>query len=70
MKVCDKLKLNQFQPVSVPRNKDLYCRVGGRVPSLGTTGFTSEYGKSKLDIISDSESALIDEMKKKSDVVG
>ena len=64
MKVCEKLKLNKFQPVSVPRNKDLYARVGGRVPSLGTSGFTAELSKSKLDIINDSESALLEEMEK------
>lgn len=62
MYVIEKLKLNKFLPVSVPRNKDLYARVGGRIPSLGTTGFTSEMGKSKLDLLSDSERALEAEM--------
>lgn len=62
MKVIDALKLNSFLPVSVPRNKDLYARVGGRIPSLGTTGFTAEIGKNKLDILADSEKALIEEM--------
>lgn len=68
MYVEEKLKLNKFVPVSVPRNKDLYARVGGRVPSQGTRGFTSELGKSKLDILADSEAALIDEMNNKQSV--
>lgn len=62
MKVVDSLKLNKFKPVSIPRNRDLYARVGGRIPSLGTGGFTAEYGKDKLQLISDSEAALIADM--------
>lgn len=64
MFVIDKLKLNKFVPVSIPRNRDLYACVGGRVPQLGTGGFTSEFGKSKLDIIADSEAALEAQMLK------
>lgn len=64
MKVIEKLKLNKYKPVSVPRNRDLYARVGGRVPQLGTGGFTSELGKSKMDILSDSEAALEAQMLK------
>lgn len=64
MKVIEKLKLNKFKSVSVPRNRDLYARVGGRVPQLGTGGFTSELGKSKMDILSDSEAALEAQMLK------
>ena len=66
MKVVDSLKLNKYEAVSVPRNRDLYSRVGGRVPSLGTTGFTAEIGKNKLDIISDSEAAIMNEIEKSS----
>lgn len=58
MKVIDALKLNKFKQVSVPRNKDLYARVGGRIPSLGTTGFVSEYGKNKMDVLSDADAAI------------
>lgn len=64
MKVIDSLKLNKYEAVSIPRNRDLYGRVGGRVPSMGTSGFTAEIGKSKLDIISDSESSILAEMEK------
>ena len=64
MKVIEKLKLNKYKAVSVPRNRDLYARVGGRVPQLGTGGFTSELGKSKMDILSDSEAALEAQMLK------
>lgn len=53
MKVFEKLKLNKFVPVSVPRNRDLYARVGGRIPPIGSDGMTAEIGKSKLDIIAD-----------------
>lgn len=58
LRCIDELKLNKFRAVSVPRNRDLYARVGGRVPQLGTGGFTSEIAKSKLDIIADSEDAI------------
>ena len=61
MIVIEKLKLNKHKIVSVPRNKDLYARVGGRVPSQGTSGFVSELGKDKFDILSDSESAIMQE---------
>lgn len=61
MYVVEKLRLNKYVEVSVPRNKDLFERMGGRVPPLGTTGFTSELGKNKMEILSDSESALLDE---------
>lgn len=64
MKVIDKLKLNKFLPVSIPKNRDLYARVGGRVPELGTGGFTAEYGKDKMQLLADSESALEAEMLK------
>lgn len=64
MKVIKSLKLNKFQPVSIPRNRDLYARVGGRVPSLGTGGFTSEIGKQKLDLLADSEAAIEAQMLK------
>lgn len=64
MKVVKSLKLNKFQPVSIPRNRDLYARIGGRVPSLGTGGFTSELGKQKLDLLSDSEASLESQMLK------
>lgn len=61
MIVIDALKLNKFKNVSVPRNKDLYARVGGRVPSVGTTGFVSDYGKDKMQLLSESEQALTEE---------
>lgn len=66
MKVVDKLKLNKFVPVSVPKNRDLFSRVGGRVPSLGTGGFTAEIGKSKLDLLASDEEALTSQMLKDS----
>lgn len=61
MIVIDKLQLNKFKIVSVPRNKDLYARVGGRVPSQGTSGFVSELGKDKFEILADSEAAIMHE---------
>ena len=66
MKVVDSLKLNKHEAVSIPRNCDLYARVGGRIPSMGTTGFTAEIGKNKLDIVADSEANLVAEMEKSS----
>lgn len=61
MIVIEKLKLNRHKIVSVPRNKDLYARVGGRVPSQGTSGFVSELGKDKMQILADSEEAVMQE---------
>lgn len=66
MIVFEKLKLNKFVSVSVPRNRDLYARVGGRVPELGTSGFTADYGKSKMESISDDISFIEGEMLKSS----
>lgn len=61
MIVIDDLQLNKFKVVSVPRNKDLYARVGGRIPTQGTTGFVSELGKDKLEVLADSEAAIMEE---------
>lgn len=66
MFVIEKLRLNKFAPVSIPKNRDLYARVGGRIPSLGTGGFTAEYGKDKMQLLADSESALEAQMLKDS----
>lgn len=61
MIVIDDLQLNKFKVVSVPRNKDLYARVGGRIPTQGTTGFVSELGKDKFEVLADSEAAIMQE---------
>lgn len=61
MFVVDELKLNKHKVVSVPRNKDLYARVGGRIPQQGTSGFRSELGKDKFEVLADSESAIMAE---------
>lgn len=66
MKVIDELKLNKYVQVSIPRNRDLYARIGGRIPPLGTGGFTAEINKSKLDLLADSEAALEAQMLKDS----
>lgn len=66
MFVIEKLRLNKFAPVSIPKNRDLYARVGGRIPSLGTGGFTAEYGKDKMQLLADSEAALEAQMLKES----
>ena len=64
MIVIEKLKLNKFVPVSIPRNRDLYARVGGRIPSLGTKGFTAETTRNKFDLMADAEAAAELEMLK------
>lgn len=66
MFVIEKMRLNKFAPVSIPKNRDLYARVGGRIPSLGTGGFTAEYGKDKMQLLADSEAALEAQMLKDS----
>lgn len=52
MFIIEDLKLNKFSVVSVPRPRDLYSRIGGRVPSNGASGFVADYGKNKLEILS------------------
>lgn len=66
MYVIEKLRLNKFAPVSIPKNRDLYERVGGRIPSLGTGGFTAEFGKDKMQLLADSEASLEAQMLKDS----
>lgn len=58
MYVVESLRLNKFVEVSIPRNRDLYARVGGRIPSMGTSGFVSELGQNKLDILAADNAAL------------
>lgn len=67
MKVIEKLKLNKHKVVSVPRNRDLYARVGGRIPQQGTSGFTSELGKDKMQLLADSEEAIMNEYQQELD---
>ena len=67
MKVIEKLKLNKHKVVSVPRNCDLYARVGGRIPTQGTSGFTSELGKDKMQLLADSEEAIMQEYQQELD---
>lgn len=62
MKVIDKLKLNKFVAVSVPRNRDLYERVGGRVPQLSTGGFTASFGEDKFSQLQNADDSLTKEM--------
>lgn len=68
MKVIDSLKLNKFKNVSVPRNKDLYSRVGGRVPKNPTSGFVSEYGRDKMQLLQDADDSLTKEFEESTQV--
>ena len=64
MFVVKEMQLNKHKVVSVPRNKDLYARVGGRIPQQGTSGFRSELGKDKFEVLADSVAAIMDEYQK------
>lgn len=46
-KVIDKLKLNKFMPVKVPSQRDLFNRLGERLPSSNVDGATAVFNMSK-----------------------
>lgn len=48
--VPEKMKLNKYKSCSLPRNKDLFTRVGPRVPQSNTSDVVdADYNSRKLD---------------------
>ena len=48
--VPEKMKLNKYKSCSLPRNKDLFTRVGARVPQSNSTDVVdADYNSRKLD---------------------
>lgn len=64
MKVIEEKKLNKFQPVSIPRNGDLFARYGRRTPREPKGGMVSEIGQNKLDVMANAMSMLDSELEK------
>ena len=63
MKVIKPLMLNKFRPVSIPRTKDLFDRIGRRPSHEISGGVTSELGKNKLQQLNDSYNEIMEEFK-------
>lgn len=48
--VPEKMKLNKYKSCSLPRNKDLFTRVGPRVPQSSSSDVVdADYNSRKLD---------------------
>lgn len=48
--VPEKMKLNKYKSCSLPRNKDLFTRVGPRLPQSSSTDIVdADYNSRKLD---------------------
>lgn len=61
MIVIDKLKFNKFKQVSIPRNKDLFQRVGNRnLPEI-QDGQIATFSNGTMEELSNMESTLLNE---------
>lgn len=66
MIVIERLKLNKFRPVSIPKNKDLFMRVGTRpIPDMAdgqvasfTNGVMDEMDSFEAQVIRDKDMPL------------
>lgn len=71
MIVLEKKKLNKFQQVRIPRNKDLFARIGGRDIPMHSDGQTADFNTRLVDKISaelnDYESQMLRESQMPSD---
>lgn len=63
MRVIKPLRLNAFRPVSIPRTKDLFDRIGARPSREISGGVTSELGKNKLQQLNDTYIEIMEEFK-------
>ena len=65
MIVSEKKKLNKFQQRSIPRNKDLFARVGSREMPMHDDGQIADYNGRLIDnlagFISDFETQMLRE---------
>lgn len=59
MFVIPKLKLNKFRVVSIPKNRDLFLRVGSRILPKMEDGQVAHYGNGVLDDVDYFESEVI-----------
>lgn len=49
MIVNEKKKLNKFKQVRIPRNKDLFARIGGRDLPMHSDGHTADFNTRQID---------------------
>lgn len=52
MIVQEKKKLNKFKQVRIPRNKDLFARIGGRDIPMHQDGQVADFNTRTVDIVS------------------
>lgn len=65
--VVKRLKLNKFRAVSIPKNKDLFMRIGRRpLPSMAD-GQVASYNSNTMDVLSDIEAQILKENQMPSD---
>lgn len=71
MIVNDKKKLNRFKNVRIPRNKDLFARIGARDIPMHSDGATADFNSRLVDKLSaqlsDYESQMLRESQMPSD---
>lgn len=61
MFVPKKMRLNSFRVVSIPRNKDLFLRVGSRPITEMADGQVASYTNGEMDTLDSLEAQLIKE---------
>lgn len=71
MIVQEKKKLNKFKQVRIPRNKDLFARIGGRNIPMHQDGQVADFNTRTVDLVSaqlaDYESQMLRESQMPSD---
>lgn len=59
MFVPEKMRLNSFRVVSIPRNKDLFMRVGARPIAEMADGQVASYTNGEMDSLDSLEAQLL-----------
>lgn len=67
MFVIDKMKLNRFRAVSIPKNRDLFLRVGARALPPMQDGQVADYTNGVMDEMDALEAQVVRENTKPSD---
>lgn len=65
--VVKRLKLNKFRAVSIPKNKDLFMRIGRRPLPAMADGQIASYNSNTMDVLSDIEAQILKENQMSSD---
>lgn len=66
MHVIEKLRLQKFEEVAIPKNKDLFQKIGPRIPTMNLYGGENAPSEpmDKLAQIHAAENSILDEMEK------